>query len=120
MSKRYCSSFDLGFGIASRFDAVSNSVLGLDYAFGFGFAPYACALCLLLLQKQKSIANVPLSNTILQCMIRGEFTATTAPLLPPGMHSSVNTYFSKTKMIAICAESMELQMSGRPLLAIVP
>ena len=67
------------------FGAALNCVLGLDYGFGLGFAPYVFALDLLLLQTPNLRANEALSNTIHQCMTRGGFTATTAPLLPPCM-----------------------------------
>ena len=48
----YWSSFDLGFGFALRFGAALNCMLGLDFGFGSGFAPYVFALDLLLLQAE--------------------------------------------------------------------
>ena len=48
-----------------------------------------CPLCICtwyaFLQTQNQRANGTLPQQILQCVTRGEFTATTAPLLPPSM-----------------------------------
>ena len=77
-----CTNFGLGFGFALRFGAAMNCVLGFDFGFGSGFAPAQLHLtCLSANAKQDT--NGIISRHILQWMIRGDFTATTAPLLSP-------------------------------------
>ena len=76
----YCTDFDLGFGFALRFGADLYCLLGFYFGFGSGLAPCAFALDLLSCKRKTKE-----TTEHLQWMTKGDFTATTAPLLPPSM-----------------------------------
>ena len=95
-----CTNFGLGFGFALRFGAALTCVLGFDFGFGSGFAPCAAALELLSCKRRTRDQwnNFTTdSSVILQCMIRGDFTATIAPLLPPSTFFCKHALFFQTR-----------------------
>ena len=87
----YCTNFGLGFGFALRVGAALNCVFGLDFCFGSGFAPVHLHLIYFPANaNEETIGTIP--QPIRQWMIKGDFTATTAPLLRPST-CFANTYF---------------------------
>ncbi len=108
----YCTGFDPGFGFALRFGAALNCVLGLYFGFGSRLAPRSFALGSLSCKLKTIEPMEQIHNNSFNVWQGATLPRLLPHYCPLARFFCKHVLFSKRIMIAICADTIALQLSG--------